>query len=111
MKNVIRYGVFETNSSSSHSLCVCTKEEYEKFKKGDLVLDIYESKLIPRPEDFEKYNVFEEIEVKKPKLSPPKRLIVQPKKEAEVKPEVVQEPKKEVVNTISNVINALSLFL
>ena len=62
MKNVIRYGVFETNSSSSHSLCVCTKEEYEKFKKGDLVLDIYESELIPRPEDFEKYNVFEEIE-------------------------------------------------
>lgn len=62
MKNVIRYGVFETNSSSSHSLCVCTKEEYEKFKKGDLVLDIYESELVPRPEDFEKYNVFEEIE-------------------------------------------------
>jgi len=62
MKNVIRYGVFETNSSSSHSLCVCTKEEYEKFKKGDLVLDIYKSELIPRPEDFEKYNIFEEIE-------------------------------------------------
>ena len=62
MKNVIRYGVFETNSSSSHSLCVCTKEEYEKFKKGDLVLDTYESKLIPRPEDFEMYNVFGKIE-------------------------------------------------
>lgn len=55
MKNVIRYGVFETNSSSSHSLCVCTKEEYEKFKKGDLVLDTYESELIPRPENFEMY--------------------------------------------------------
>ena len=62
MKNVIRYGVFETNSSSVHSLCVCTKEEYEKFKKGDLVLDTYESELIPRPEDFEIYNVFGEIE-------------------------------------------------
>ena len=55
MKNVIRYGVFETNSSSSHSLCVCTKEEYEKFKKGDLVLDTYESELIPRPKDFKMY--------------------------------------------------------
>ena len=55
MKNVIRYGVFETNSSSSHSLCVCMKEEYEKFKKGDLVLDTYESELIPRPEDFKMY--------------------------------------------------------
>lgn len=62
MKINIRNNVFETNSSSSHSLCVCTKEEYEKFKKGDLVLDIYESELIPRPEDFEKYNVFEKIE-------------------------------------------------
>ena len=63
MKINIRNNVFETNSSSSHSLCVCTKEEYEKFKKGDLVLDTYESKLISRPEDFEKYNVFgEEIE-------------------------------------------------
>ena len=62
MKNVIRYGVFETNSSSSHSLCVCTKKEYEKFKKGDLVLDTYESELIPRPENFEMYNVFGEIE-------------------------------------------------
>jgi len=63
MKNVIRYGVFETNSSSVHSLCVCNEEEYKKFKKRDLVLDTYESKLISRPEDFEKYNVFgEEIE-------------------------------------------------
>ena len=60
MKKVIRYGVFETNSSSSHSLCVCTKEEYKDFINGKLVLDTYESELIPRPEDFEKYNVFGE---------------------------------------------------
>ena len=25
----IRQGVFETNSSSTHSLCICTKKEYE----------------------------------------------------------------------------------
>lgn len=63
MKNVIRYDVFETNSSSVHSLCVCNEEEYKKFKKRDLVLDTYKLELIPRPEDFEKYNVFgEEIE-------------------------------------------------
>lgn len=60
MKNVIRYGVFETNSSSVHSLCVCNEEEYKKFKKGDLVLDTYELKLIPRPENFEMYDVFGE---------------------------------------------------
>ena len=63
MKTQIRNNVFETNSSSSHSLCVCNEEEYKKFKKRDLILDTYESKLISRPEDFEKYNVFgEEIE-------------------------------------------------
>ena len=60
MKNVIRYGVFETNSSSSHSLCVCTTEEYEKFVNGELVVDINKDKLIPYPKDFEKYEVLED---------------------------------------------------
>lgn len=32
----IRKNVFETNSSSTHSLCVCTEEEYKKFKQGEL---------------------------------------------------------------------------
>ena len=32
----IRKNVFETNSSTSHSLCICTEEEYEKFKRGEL---------------------------------------------------------------------------
>lgn len=41
MKRQIRYGVFETNSSSVHSLVVCTKEEFEKFKEGELYLDDY----------------------------------------------------------------------
>jgi hypothetical protein len=40
MKKVqIRQGVFETNSSSTHSLCICTKEEFEKFKNGELLHD------------------------------------------------------------------------
>ena len=29
MKQSIRYGVFETNSSSTHTLCICTEKEYE----------------------------------------------------------------------------------
>lgn len=33
----VRLGVFETNSSSTHSLVVCTKEEYEKWKSGELL--------------------------------------------------------------------------
>lgn len=35
----VRLGVFETNSSSTHSLVVCTKEEYEKWKSGELLYD------------------------------------------------------------------------
>lgn len=33
----IRVGVFETNSSSTHSLTMCTREEYDKWKKGELL--------------------------------------------------------------------------
>lgn len=33
----VRLGVFETNSSSTHSLVICTKEEYEKWKSGELL--------------------------------------------------------------------------
>lgn len=29
----IRHNVFETNSSSSHTLVICTKDQYDKFKR------------------------------------------------------------------------------
>ena len=32
MKNVIRYGVFETNSSNTHAITIFTKEDYERYK-------------------------------------------------------------------------------
>jgi hypothetical protein len=38
----IRFGVFETNSSSTHSLTICTSEEWEQFLDGKLVLDFDE---------------------------------------------------------------------
>ena len=34
----IRPGVFETNSSSTHSLVMCTADEYQQFKDGELLL-------------------------------------------------------------------------
>jgi hypothetical protein len=37
MKRQIRFGVFETNSSSMHSLVMMTKEDFEKFKSGEMV--------------------------------------------------------------------------
>ena len=37
MKKQIRQGVFETNSSSVHSLTMCTEEEYQKWKNGEVL--------------------------------------------------------------------------
>ena len=47
MKRQIRRGVFETNSSSVHSLTMCSGDEYDKWAKGEFVYDTYEEKLIP----------------------------------------------------------------
>lgn len=38
LKEIKRLGTFETNSSSTHSLAMCTKDEWEKFKKGEMLL-------------------------------------------------------------------------
>lgn len=42
----IRCGVFETNSSSTHSLTICTKNEYESWKNEKLVYDCWNEKLV-----------------------------------------------------------------
>lgn len=42
MKRQIRRGVFETNSSSVHSLTMCTAEEYQKWKDGKVLFCKYE---------------------------------------------------------------------
>lgn len=47
MKKQIRRGVFETNSSSTHSLTWCTKTDYEKWENGEYTYDWYNDKLIP----------------------------------------------------------------
>ena len=44
MKKQIRRGVFETNSSSVHSLTMCSGEEYEKWKNGEILCWKYEHK-------------------------------------------------------------------
>lgn len=43
----IRYGVFETNSSSTHSLTICSDEEYKKFESGVLVWDEWRNEFVP----------------------------------------------------------------
>ena len=44
MKKQIRRGVFETNSSSVHSLTMCSGEEYKKWKNGEVLYWSYEDK-------------------------------------------------------------------
>ena len=39
MKKSIRFGVFETNSSSTHSLTMCSSEDYDKWVNGDVLLN------------------------------------------------------------------------
>jgi hypothetical protein len=41
----IRIGVFETNSSSTHSLTIVSAEEYKKFKNGKYVWNCDDNKL------------------------------------------------------------------
>ena len=46
MKRQVRIGVFETNSSMTHSLTICTEEDFDKWEKGELLFDRYSDKLI-----------------------------------------------------------------
>ena len=41
MKTQIRRGVFETNSSSIHTLAITTNTDWDKFKKGELIMKGY----------------------------------------------------------------------
>lgn len=40
----IRRNIFETNSSSTHSLTMCSESEYDKWKNGELLYHIYHEK-------------------------------------------------------------------
>lgn len=37
MKKQIRRGVFETNSSSVHSITMCSQDEYSKWERGEVL--------------------------------------------------------------------------
>ena len=45
MKIQVRNMVFETNSSSTHTLTICNEVDYIKWKNGELVLDMDEEGL------------------------------------------------------------------
>lgn len=43
----IRRSVFETNSSSTHSLTICSKADFEAWEKGIVVFRKYEDQFVP----------------------------------------------------------------
>lgn len=47
MKTQVRRGIFETNSSSVHSLTMCTADDYDKWERGELLYDKYNQELVP----------------------------------------------------------------
>jgi len=51
MKINIRKNVFETNSSSVHSLCICTEKEFDAWKKGELYYNYWDDEFTKNPVD------------------------------------------------------------
>lgn len=50
----VRKGVFETNSSSTHSLTICTEEQYEKWENGEVYYDRWNNEFITLNEKIKK---------------------------------------------------------
>ena len=44
----IRLGVFETNSSSIHSLTMCMADDFDKWRSGDLFWDRWSDKFVSK---------------------------------------------------------------
>ena len=71
MKVQIRRGVFETNSSSTHNMTICTQNEYNKWINGELYIthsgDFYTKEEVyeyvkEREEDFDTLSEDEKAE-------------------------------------------------
>ena len=46
----IRTGIFETNSSSVHTVVICSEEEFKKFNNDELCLNYRTDELVPYSE-------------------------------------------------------------
>ena len=54
MKRQIRCGVFETNSSSVHSLTMCMESDFNKWVAGELVWSRWGDELVPITDEIKK---------------------------------------------------------
>ena len=64
----IRQGVFETNSSSTHALAICTQEEWDKLQSGEYVVEQWDiSKMfdvndeVVKNDEYERYVTYDEL--------------------------------------------------
>lgn len=62
MKENIRRCCFETNSSSVHTLILCSDDEFSKWKNGELYLDIKNKILVESNKQIELARSFESEE-------------------------------------------------
>ena len=51
----IRLGTFETNSSSTHCMVICSEEEYEKWANGELLASRWEDGFRTKEEVMEEF--------------------------------------------------------
>lgn len=71
MKEQIRRGTFETNSSSTHSISICTEDKFTKWKNGELLYDEDTEEFVPTYSlsDEDKLYAKENYEIKKDEYS------------------------------------------
>lgn len=50
MRKQIRRGVFETNSSSVHSITMCSDDEYKRWENGEAYIQRYDGGIFTREE-------------------------------------------------------------
>lgn len=62
----IRQGVFETNSSSVHSMIMCSLDQYKDLERGNLLIDKYKDTIVTIEEAIDMYNQYCQIENKIP---------------------------------------------
>lgn len=67
----IRVGVFETNSSSTHSLTICTEEQLNDWKNDKAKLDRSSNRIVPLDENNprHRYQTYKESEIDDENLS------------------------------------------
>ena len=69
MKRQVRRGVFETNSSSVHSLTMCSKSEYDEFEKGNMYIERWGSRIYSKEELIENFKKMRDWRTKELKYS------------------------------------------